>query len=79
MEYNVYTIEGKEYIEIDAIIINSTTYLVLSSKENVEDFCIRKVTTIDGLEYLEGLETNEEFDEVMIQFTNKHKDEITSL
>lgn len=79
MEYNVCNIEGKEFIEVDSITIDSTTYLFLSNKENINDFCIRKVIYVDNEEYLDGLETEEEFNKAMAEFANKNKEEITNL
>ena len=74
MEVNIVTLEDdKEYIVVDAIVNNNGKYLVLANKEKHRDICIRKVIVEDGKEYIEKLDTEEEFENVMNEFYFRHK------
>lgn len=73
MEVNVITLEnGHDYMIVDAIEINNDKYLFLANEDNDIDMCIRKVILKDGKDYLIKLDNDEEFDEVMTAFNNKH-------
>lgn len=72
-EYNVVTLEdGNEYIEIDKIDDNNNTYIVLSNSNDPNDFCIRKLITEEGKEYIVGLDGDEEFDKIYEIFSKKY-------
>jgi len=76
VEVNCVTIEnGREYIIIDAIVIENNKYLVLANETDEFDKCIRKVIVEDGKEYITKLDTEEEFDEVMKEFYFRHTNE----
>ena len=64
-EYNVVMLDGVQYTEIDRLEHNNNTYVLLSNFENPKDFCIKKVTIEDGKEYIVGLETEEEFNDIL--------------
>lgn len=72
-EFNVITLEDNiEYTEIDKIEYNNNIYVFLSNLENPEDFCIRKLINKNNEEYIIGLESQQEFDEVLSLFTKKY-------
>lgn len=72
-ECNVVTLEDNiEYTEIDTIEYNNKTYIFLSDLENPENFCIRKLINENNQEYLIGLDTEEEFDNVLNLFNQKY-------
>ena len=72
-EYNVVTLEDDiEYNEVDKIEYNNNTYVFLSDLENPENFCIRKLITENDEEYIIGLDSDEEFNNVLNLFTQKY-------
>ena len=72
-KFNVITLEDNiEYTEIDKIEYNNNIYVFLSNLENPEDFCIRKLINKNNEEYIIGLESQQEFDEVLSLFTKKY-------
>ena len=72
-EYNVVTLEDDiEYTEVDKIEYNNNTYVFLSDLENPENFCIRKLITENDEEYIIGLDSDEEFNNVLNLFTQKY-------
>lgn len=73
-EYDIVLIEGNEYIEIDRINIENNTYVYLTELSNPDNFIIKKYLEVDGEEYFEGLESDNEFDKVLTYFLKKHKD-----
>ena len=72
-EYDIVLIEGNEYIEVDRINIEDNIYVYLTELSNPDNFIIRKYLEVDGEEYFEGLESNNEFDKVLTYFLKKHK------
>ena len=72
-EYDVVSIEGIEYIQVDKIEIEGNIYVFLSEVNNIDNFIIKKYIVDDGKEYFEGLENNNEFDKVLTYFLKKHK------
>ena len=73
-DYDIFLIEGNEYIEVDRINIEDNIYVYLTELSNPDNFIIRKYLEVDGEEYFEGLESNNEFDKVLTYFLKKHKD-----
>ena len=72
-EYEVVTLEdGKEYCIIDEIEKNGKKYVYLALENDPQSFRIRKSMIKDNEDFLAGLETDEEFDEAMNLFTEKH-------
>ena len=71
MELEVITLEnGTEY----AVAKEINNYLLLINPENPEDFCIRKNVIKEGKEFIESLDSDEEFDnalELFIDFIQK--------
>ncbi len=65
-EYNVVVLEdGTEYAEINKINLNEKTYLLLVNLKNDNDFCIRRLINENGEEVLIGLDSKEEFDQIL--------------
>ena len=72
---NVTDIDGKEYIELDTVEVNGSKYVYLVSTNDDKDFLINKIVVDNGKEYYEGLESNEEFQIVLLNFIKKNKNE----
>lgn len=74
-DVKVVTLENNiDYMVVDTISLNDIEYLLLSNMENTLDFCIRIHTCIDETDYLEKLNSKEEFDKIFSLFINKNKD-----
>ena len=67
--------DGKEYMVTAELEINNIKYLFLTNEDDVADFCLRKINTINNNEYLVGLNDKEEVIKVLQEFTNKFKNE----
>ena len=76
---NVTDIDGKEYIELDTIEVNGSKYVYLVSTNDDKDFLINKIVLDNGKEYYESLESNEEFQIVLLNFIKKNKNVINEL
>lgn len=76
---NVTDIDGKEYIELDTVEVNGSKYVYLVSANDGKDFLINKIVVDNGKEYYEGLESNEEFQIVLLNFIKKNKNVINEL
>lgn len=67
VELEVITLEnGIEY----AIAKEINNYVLLVNPENPKDFCIRKNVVKDGKEFIESLDSDEEFDTAMDLFVD---------
>lgn len=76
---NVTDIDGKEYIELDTVEVNNNKYIYLVSTNDDKDFLINKIVIDNEKEYYEGLESNEEFQIVLLNFIKKNKSIINEL
>ncbi len=76
---NVTDIDGKEYIELDTVEVKGSKYVYLVSTNDDKDFLINKIVVDNGKEYYEGLESNEEFQIVLLNFIKKNKNVINEL
>lgn len=76
---NVTDIDGKEYTELDTVEVNGSKYVYLVSTNDDKDFLINKIVVDNGKEYYEGLESNEEFQIVLLNFIKKNKNVINEL
>lgn len=74
IEMNVITLEnGIDYLIIDTIINSENKYIFLAQENNDLEMCIRKVIKKeDNEEYLVKLDNDDEFEEVMTLFNEKH-------
>ncbi len=75
-EVKVIELDDGTYVVDDEITINNTKYVYLTNEADVMDFYIQKVILKDNEEYLEGIDSDEEFDMAMQAFLNKHKQEL---
>jgi len=64
-------LEGKNYIIIDEIIINNIKYVHLALASNPEDFSIRKVIKEGQDDVLVPLDSDEEFELVLLSFAKE--------
>ncbi len=78
-EYNVASLNGKDYIEADTVNFRDNTYVFLVNEKNEKDFLVRKITSEGDKTFYEPLETKEEFEVVMLMFTKKHKEVIENI
>lgn len=76
---NVTDIDGKEYIELDTVEVKGSKYVYLVSTNDDKDFLINKIVLDNGKEYYESLESNEEFQIVLLNFIKKNKSVINEL
>lgn len=76
---NVTDIDGKEYIELDTVEVKGSNYVYLVSTNDDKDFLINKIVLDNGKEYYESLESNEEFQIVLLNFIKKNKSVINEL
>ena len=76
---NVTDIDGKEYIELDTIEVKGSKYVYLVSTNDDKDFLINKIVLDNGKEYYESLESNKEFQIVLLNFIKKNKSVINEL
>ena len=76
---NVTDIDGKEYIELDTVEVNGSKYVYLVSTNDDKAFLINKIVVDNGKEYYEGLESNEEFQLVLLNFIKMNKIVINEL
>ena len=75
-EVKVIDLKDGTYIISDEISINGIRYVFLTNEKDMLDFCIRKVVINNNEEYIDYLDTDEEFDAAMQAFLDKHKQEL---
>ena len=75
-EVKIIDLEDGSYIISDEIILNNTKYIYLTKENDMMDFCIRKIVMENGEEFIDVLDTEEEFDRAMQVFLQKHKQDL---
>ena len=75
-EVKIIDLEDGSYIISDEIILNNTKYIYLTKENDMMDFCIRKIVMENGEEFIDALDTEEEFDWAMQVFLQKHKQDL---
>ena len=65
MEVSVIEIDGKDYFIAKEFVIKGTTYVHLVNEADPLDFMYRKITVEDGEEYIERLDSEQEYDLVV--------------
>ena len=75
-EVKLIDLEDGSYIISDEIILNNTKYIYLTKENDMMDFCIRKIVMENGEEFIDALDTEEEFDRAMQVFLQKHKQDL---
>jgi len=72
MEINTVVLEDNiRYAVIKELEKDGNTYVYLVNMEDPEDFCIRKVKIENEKKYLAGLDSDEEFELVMLSFAKE--------
>lgn len=66
---NVIERDGVEYTEVMRLDLDGNTYLYFSDLDHPENFFINKLEIEDGVEYCNGLDSDEEFDNALNHFT----------
>lgn len=79
IDVNVTNINGKDYIEVDTIDVNGIKYVYLSNENDDKDYLILKVISDNGKEFYDNIESDEEFELVLLNFTKKHKEELKNI
>lgn len=79
IDVNVTNINGKDYIEVDTIDVNGIKYVYLSNENDDKDYLILKVISGNGKEFYDKIESDEEFELVLLNFTKKHKEELKNI
>ena len=64
-ECNVVTLDGTEYTEINRLEKDGNTYVLLSNLDNPTDFCLKIVIKKDGTDYINGLRSEEEVNQIL--------------
>ena len=75
-EVKIIDLEDGSYIISDEIILNNTKYIYLTKENDMMNFCIRKIVMENGEEFIDALDTEEEFDQAMQAFLQKHKQDL---
>lgn len=73
--------DEKDYVILDEIENNGTTYVYLTNIDDEKDFCIRKLdVSSTEIDLLVGLDSDVEFDKALLLFTKKHQnDDLTNI
>ena len=75
-EVKIIDLEDGSYIISDEIILNNTKYIYLTKENDMMNFCIRKIVMENGEEFIDALDMEEEFDQAMQAFLQKHKQDL---
>lgn len=73
-EYNVASLDGKDYIEVDTIDLNGDTYVFLVNEKDEMDYTIKKITYENDKSFYDPVDTKEEFELALLIFTKKNID-----
>ena len=72
-EVNTVVLEnGIEYMEVDKLVHDNNTYILLANYQNIKDSCIRKISIENNQEYLCKL-NDDELKKVLNLFVEKNK------
>ena len=74
-EVEYITLNGIDYLIIESIKVNENTYEYLVNENEENDFFVRKLSIKADGNYFVNLDTDEEFDEAMKAFYEKHKND----
>ena len=74
IEVDMLTLENnKEYMIVETLLNEGNKYLFLVNKDDNEDIVVRKVIQKEDGEYIVKLDNDDEFEEIMYLFKEKHK------
>lgn len=65
-------IDNKNYLVIDKIKIGDIEYWYLSNESDSNDFLIQKLSMLNNEEVIVNLDSNEEFDMAIMEFSKKN-------
>lgn len=68
MEDRIMLDDGIEYYVVKEQKINDVTYTLFANVDDNTDICFRKTAVIDGEDYYVGLDSDAEFELVMMHF-----------
>lgn len=68
---NTIIFDNVEYMVIDTVVIDDITYTLFTNINDERDFCFRKTIIKDGKTYYSGLSDRNEFEKVLVKFTEK--------
>lgn len=71
IEMGVVEIDGVEFHEVYDLTIDDITYIFLRDPEDPERFAIQRLVEEDGVKYACGLDSNDEFNEVLVRFASE--------
>ena len=71
---NTVIINNVEYVIIDTIQLDNNSYVMLVNTNDENDFFIRKIIIKDGKEYFSALAGREEFEKLLVKFTERLMD-----
>lgn len=71
---NTVIINDIEYMIIETIQMDNNSYAMLVNINDENDFFIRKIIIKDGKEYFSALSGREEFEKLLVKFTEKLMD-----
>ena len=71
-ECNVVVLDGTEYTEVNRLNEDNNTYVILVNLNDTKDFCIKKLVSLEGKDYIRGLDNKEEFDKIFKLFVQKN-------
>lgn len=60
--------DNNSYMITNELVINNTKYLLLTNENDITKYCIRKIKNINNEEYLVGLDSEEELNQVLSVF-----------
>lgn len=71
MEIDTIVIDNIRYVIIKEMVINNQKYVYLSNIDDPSDFFIKKIKVINDKEILTGIDSDEEFELVLLTFTKE--------
>ena len=77
-EIEIIELDGKTYIVADEITIEGIKYVYLSNEKDNLDFLIQKISIENDIEYLNKLDSAEEFNKALQVFTKKHQNSLNT-
>lgn len=77
MKIETVMINKREYYIVDKLEINGNIYYLLINEKDNSDICVRKKSEENEVEYLIGLDSEEEFDMVMNVYFNQKKNKVS--
>lgn len=64
--------DNKEYLLVDEDTLDNTKYSFFANVDDETDICFKKTIIENNEEYFIGLDSEKEFDKVLLHFTKKN-------